>query len=879
MTLKGILQESLEKYRDNILFHYFDQEWKTLTYHDFGEFVKNISFYLSEDEGIKKGDRVGIILENRPEWGTVYFAIVTICAIAVPIDARSSKEEVENLIKDSEAAFIFFSEKTSSLVPDGLKGMNVDSKFFYELVRSKKGRLRIFHYIDYPVSSDIASIIYTSGTTGKPKGVMLSNRNLCYDATAAIKAGIVNEKDNVLSILPLHHTYPFMCTLLVPVMIGASITYPPSLKGPEIISTIKEKGVTILVGVPQILEMIRDGILRRFNEMPFPISISLKAILKLCLYLRREGNINSGKIIFRTLHKRLGPQFRFFTSGGARLDLTVLNDLEAIGFTVLEGYGLTETSPIVTFNLPEKKRPGSVGRPIPSVEIKIINPSESGEGEIAIKGPMVMLGYYKNPEETSRVIVDGWLRTGDLGYLDDEGFLFITGRVKEVIVLSSGKNVYPEDVEKEYLRIPLIKEICVFGIENKGLIESLHALVVPDLECAKKERIANLYEAMKWEISQVTMKLPPHMRIKGFTIYTEPLPRTALGKLKRYLISDLYKSKGLKRKKGEDPEIKADELSKKVAGCIRSVIKEDTPIHLDDNLEIDIGLDSLKRLELVVSLENAFGLRLPDGFASEVITVRDLINRLSREVLKSRGSEEQKIGKAEDQKATELARKIGLYQGRLEKTLVLFLLIIVKALLKSLFRLEVKGIGNIPPHPFIIAPNHSSYIDGFVIAASLPSRSFSRLFFQGFQRYFSGRLSSFFGRLAHVIPIDPETFLGKALEVSSLLIKRGHSLCIFPEGGRTFDGEIMEFKKGIGVLSINNNVPVVPTLIEGTFNALPRGAIFPRFTKIRVIFGKPVYPSEVDFTAKPLSMDEYSFFSFRLRGEVIRLKSQLTTIK
>lgn len=863
MTIANLLQESLEKHRDNIAFNYFDREWNTLTYDEFGQFVSNISLYLTADIGIKKGDRIAIIIENRPEWGIVYFGIVSIGGIAVPIDIRLTPEEIKNLIDDSEAVFAFFSEKTSTLIPEGMRGIDVDSNLYLKLCRSEKRRPEIYQKMDYPLSSDIASIIYTSGTTGKPKGVMLSHRNFCSDARAALQAGIVNEKDNVLSILPLHHTYPFMCTLLVPIIIGASITFPPSLKGTDLISTIKEKGVTVLVGVPQVLEMIRDAILRRFDELPYPIPKILKVILRANLYIRRKAYLNAGKIIFRTIHKRLGHQFRFFTSGGARLDPSVFNDLEAIGFTILEGYGLTETSPIVTFNLPEKRKPGSVGKPIPSVDIKIFNPSESGEGEIAIMGPMIMEGYFKNPDETSRVIVDGWLRTGDLGYLDSEGYLFITGRVKEVIVLSSGKNVYPEEVEKHYLRIPLIKEICVFGLERKGIIESLHAVVVPDFEYARKERIANIYEALKWEINQFNMKLPPHMRIKGFTLHSEALPRTALGKLKRYLISDIYKSKGAKKKE-EDPRIKATELGNKVADCIKSIIRKDTVVRLDDNLEIDLGLDSLKRIELVVCLENAFGLKLPEDFASEIITVEDLINRLREEIRKV-----ERIKPAETK--VEL-RRIGLYQGYIEKAIVLVLLIFLKVILKTFFRLEVRGIKHIPEHPFIIAPNHSSYLDGFVIAASVPYGLFSRLFFQGFQKYFSGRLSAIFGRLAHVIPIDPETFLSRALEISTQLIRKGYSLCIFPEGGRTFDGKIMEFKRGISVLSIDNNAPVVPTFIHGTFDALPRGSRFPRFKKVKVTFGKPLYPSMIDSLTKPDTLDKYKFFADRIREEVIRLK-------
>ncbi|MFN3480943.1 MAG: 1-acyl-sn-glycerol-3-phosphate acyltransferase, partial [Thermodesulfovibrionales bacterium] len=355
------------------------------------------------------------------------------------------------------------------------------------------------------------------------------------------------------------------------------------------------------------------------------------------------------------------------------------------------------------------------------------------------------------------------------------------------------------------------------------------------------------------------------MRIKGFTVHTEPLPRTALGKLKRYLVYDIYRSKKTLRIREEDPRIKADELSNKVAECVRSLIKEDIPIHLEDNLELDLGFDSLRRIELEGLLEDVFDLKLPEGFASEIVIIRDLIIRLREEIEKG-----ERVSPIEPEKEL---KSIGFYQGYFEKSLVFLLLCLIRTLLRVFFRLDIKGVKNIPEHPFIIAPNHSSYLDGFVIAASVPYHVFSRLFFQGFQRYFRGRLTSLFGRLAHVIPIDPETFLSRALEISSTLIRKGCSLCIFPEGGRSFDGNIMEFKKGIGVLSLNNNVPVVPVLIEGTYDALPRGAKIPRLSKIKVIFGEPINPSWFDFTIKPVTIDEYQFFADRLREEVLRLRA------
>lgn len=859
MTIPDLLEESIKRHRENLAFHYFDGGWKTLSYLEFGRSVSSISAYLAEAITVKKGDRVAIISENRPEWCMAYAGIVEAGAVGVPIDAQLGEEETRNLLSDSGATFVIFSEKNRDKIPVELKGLNIDSDLFKEVSKQGKGKQRARLN-----TNDLASIIYTSGTTGRPKGVMLSHRNFCSDAMAAIEAGIVSSRDNVLSILPLHHTYPFMCTFLVPLLIGASITYPISLKGTDLLSTIKDRGVTVLVGVPQVLEIIRNSILKRFDELPFPLSKSLRIILEFSNYMRRKADINIGRFIFRSVHKRLGLQFRFFTSGGARLDPAVFADLEALGFTVLEGYGLSETSPIVTFNPIKKRKPGSVGRPLPSVEIKILNPSESGEGEIAIRGPMVMEGYYKNPEETSKTIVDGWLKTGDLGYLDREGYLFITGRIKEVIVLSSGKNIYPDDVEKEYLKIPLIKEICVFGVEKEGGIESLQGIIVPDFDYARRERIGNIYEALKWEISQASMRLPPYMRIKGFTIYTEPLPRTALGKLKRYLIKEIYQSLGREKRKEEDPRLRVDEVGEKVARSIKHLLRGDVPLRLEDNLELDLGFDSLKRIELVAALEDAFGLKLPETFASEVMTVGDLIERIKEEMRK--GPAEVMV------ESKRVLERMGLHRGVIERALILSILCLLKTIFKTLFRLEVRGISNLPDHPFIIAPNHSSYLDGFVVAAAVPYRIFKGLYFQGFQRYFTGSLSSFFARLARVIPIDPERYLSKAIELSTLLIKKGFSLCIFPEGGRTFDGNIMEFKKGVGLLSIKNNIPVVPTLIEGTYSALPRGAWFPRFSRIRITFGSPLYPSNLDFTMKSATIDEYQFLSKRLREEVLKLK-------
>jgi long-chain acyl-CoA synthetase len=880
--------KSAEKYKDNIAFNYFNGEWKKIGYKEMVQAVKSIASHLI-NIGTKKGDRIAIIAENRPEWCITYLSISLSGGIAVPIDAQLGPEEIRNLFSDSESEVIFYSSKTEENVKKTAEDIlaryslsitliNFDSPNFKDICKTED----IKKYPDIS-EDDVASIIYTSGTTGRPKGVELTHKNFCSDAVAIIEAKLLTQSDNVLSILPLHHTYPFMCTFLVPIFLGITVTYAPSLKGPELLTTIREKGITVLVGVPQLFERIRDGILNKIKQLPAPVPKIMNNILFFCGKLRRSSGINIGKIFFHSAHKALGTRFRFFACGGAKLDPQIMKDLEALGFTVLEGYGLTETSPVVTFNPLAKRKAGSVGKPLPSVEIKIIDPEKKKEldimqeGEIAIKGPMVMKGYYRNPQATEQVLKGGWFYSGDLGYLDKDGYLFITGRSKEIIILSSGKNVYPEEVEKLYLKIPLIKEICVMGVEDKGSVESLRAVIVPDLDYARKAQIGNILEALKWEINNVSLHLPQYMRIKGYTVSPGPLPRTPLGKLRRFMVKDLIKAKSEELKaKIEDKRLLKDEIGRKVAECITPLLKEKVPIHSTDNLELDLGLDSLARIELVVSLEKAFSIKLPETFASEIQTVEELVIKIKEYGVSGLKEIEkmlkwQEILKAEPE--NDDRKKVGLHHGLLDWVIILVSLILLKIFVKTLFRLKVEGIENLPEKgPYIITPNHTSYLDGFCVAAALTSKSFRNLYSLGYQKYFTGRLKESFARLAHVIPVDPETYLSRALQLASYILRNGKSLLIFPEGGRSYDGEMMEFKKGVGILSIELNIPVIPTYIRGSFEALPRGAVWPKFKEIKIKFGKPLYPSDLDFSKKTERMDDYQFFTNELREQVTRLK-------
>ena len=537
----------------------------------------------------------------------------------------------------------------------------------------------------------------------------------------------------------------------------------------------------------------------------------------------------------------------------------------------------------MTFNPLIGRKPGSAGKPLPSVKIKIIA-SDKGEeigvmkeGEITIKGPMVMKGYYKKPAATQQVLKDGWFYSGDLGYVDDDGYLFITGRQKEVIVLSSGKNIYPEEVEKQYSNIQIVKEICVMGLEEKG-VTSLQAVIVPDFDYAKKAQIGNLHEALKWEINNVSLRLPQYMRIKGYTVYSDPLPRTSLGKLRRFMIRDLIKVKSeeLKVKREEDKKLLDDVMGRKVVECIKPLLKGHMPIQSEDNLELDLGLDSLAKIELVVSLEKALSIKLSETFTSDIQTVGELVAKL-----KERGTggirDTEKAPSWKDILMSEPDSgdkgKVGLRQSILARLIIFFGLGLIKIIMKVFFRLKIAGIENLPEKgPYIITPNHVSYLDGFAIGSVFSPKLFRELYTIGLQEFFTGRFKETFAMLAHIIPIDPAAYLNRALQMASFVLRNGKSLLIFPEGGRSYDGELMEFKKGVGILSEELNVPVIPAYIKGSFAALPRGAVRPKFVKIKVTFGRPFYPADLDLSGKPDGMDKYQFFVNELREKVRALK-------
>jgi long-chain acyl-CoA synthetase len=906
-TLHGKLREMVDQFPDRIVMQMKKENvYIKYTYKEFYEVSWSIAHSLLK-AGIKKGDRVAIVLENRPEWGMIYFGIMLAGAIAIPLDPQLGQEEIKFFLNDSESKIAFTSGKLLSLFT-GLANSapSLQKIIALDIEKSSKEVITFSETISAvsdlkPITSmpevsprDTASILYTSGTTGRPKGVMLTHKNFYSNSQSIDKLKFFSDKDNVLSILPLHHSFPFMATLVIPLFSQSKITYISSLKSEELLGCMRETGVTILVGVPQLFYMFYKHILDEIKKIPFLMRAPLSGFIEILWLVRKFTGINLIKPALSKIHRPFGRNLRFFACGGAKLNEEAARFLVKIGFTILEGYGLTETSPVVTFNPLKKQKIGSVGKAIPDVELRIAESDKYGVGEVVIKGPNVMRGYYKEAEETRKVLKNNWFYSGDLGYLDKDRHLYLTGRKKELIVLSSGKNISPVEVESHYAKSPFIKGLCVLAV---GEEEKLMAVITPDLDYYRKVGEVNIYGMIKWDLENLSKQCPPYKRIMGFVVTSEDLPRTRLGKLKRFEIKDRYLDElmgvGL-RKIGEeapltdeDLKILSSRIGKKITETLNKEANLKKQIRLDDHLEIDLGFDSLGRAELMVALEKILKIDIPDFLMAKIFTVKELILEIEKLTLKKglRGEEVLPIRiplslwsdilKADP--AKDIIEKIDLSPGWIAQIFILLVSGILYIIFKIIWQLKVFGIKNLSSdEAFILCPNHGSYLDGFLIAASLPGWLKKHMFFLGFRIYFEVPIIRNIVKLIKIIPIDPAARLVDAMQACAYILRNGKTACIFPEGARSIDGEIKEFKKGIGILAKELNIRLVPVYISGSYESWPRTNRFPIPHPVKIVFGRPQTIEEVKKEGKRQgAKDDYESIALGIRQEVVRLKEKI----
>ncbi|MFC1621589.1 AMP-dependent synthetase/ligase [Candidatus Omnitrophota bacterium] len=527
--------------------------FKELSYIELGQRTVDVSSSLIK-LGIAKNDKIAILSENRPEWAIAYFAIISCAGIIIPLDIKLTEKEIQFILNDTQAKIIFVSEKYLGLI-EGLRDVFPHLKHIIlldetprkDLIQLKDLKLKEGEKKYLPVSrEDTAMIVYTSGTSGIAKGVELTYKNLLFQVVSLSEVVHYTKEDEFLSILPLNHMLEVTGGLIAPLYAGSCITYASTLKISTLQSLMKETHPTAMICVPLILKMFHDAIMKkiqRLSPIKQKIFFLLLAISKLFLKL----NIRIGRLLFKSIHKEFGSILKTFVSGGAPLSLEVEINLNALGFRILQGYGLTETAPVISVNTFKYNKFGSVGKPLPEVEVKILKETlSSSEGEILTCGPHIMKGYFKNQEKTKETIKDTWLHTGDIGYIDKQGYLHISGRLKNLIVLPNGKKIFPEEIESLMLKSPYIKEICILPkTATKGLrkgAEEIYAVIIPNLDLFKpdeRQDTQKIKQKLSKEISCLNKTLSPHKRLIDFEIWpNQALPKTATNKIKRKLVSD-----------------------------------------------------------------------------------------------------------------------------------------------------------------------------------------------------------------------------------------------------------------------------------------------------------------------------------------------------
>lgn len=844
--------------------------------------------------GVRPQDKVAIILNNGPEYTTAFFAIMYTGATAVPLDNQFSDVQIQNILKHCGAKVFITTESIHLKIKKNnlaIQPLLIDTPTFENQINS----VNLNYNFTPSIAKDaLAVIFYTSGTTDNPKGVMLTHANLLSNVSALQELNIAQTKDSVISILPLHHAYSFTVTLLTPLFSGAKIVYPPSLNSADLLSCLREEKINVFVGVPQVFSLIHRSIDTKVKQLAPVKKWIVQHLAKVLYAFRKMTGINASKKLFKNMHAVFGDQLRYLISGGAKLDPEIATDFLKWGFTILEGYGLTETSPVVSFNLPGKYKIGSVGVPLKNVEIKIADPDAKGEGEVAIKGPNVMLGYYASPEQTAAVIKDGWFYTGDVGVIDSEGFLKLVGRRKEIIVLSNGKNINPEEVEKYYAQNPYVKEIAVLPTQSETLkgVEQLGAVVVVNEDQMKANNEINVYERLKWQLENLSAKLKSYQRISGFVISKENLPRTRLGKIKRYQLSELYRNLSQSHSSTsitdqavqEDPAdmIQINETTRLALAQLEDVVGR--KVNLKDHLELDLGLDSLTRIELLLNLQERLKFTLTDEQSMEFYLcqrVEELVNQLQKFVSDQwQASQTQNTLQwstvLKEQPSAETLQKIKTTFTWWEMLINLLFISIFKILFKLFFFLKTEGRDNLPDKgPYLICPNHTNYLDGLIIFSALPYKVILNTYFVGYANFFENRIVGPFIKIGRLIPIEINHNLTEFFKACSYIFSRSMILCYFPEGQRSIDGQLNEFKKGVGILVKELNLPVVPVYIEGALEVWPRGQKWPKiFLPIKVKFGPILTPEKLGAQVTPIgkNIDCYKYVAKNLQQEILKLK-------
>jgi long-chain acyl-CoA synthetase len=857
---------------------------ESCTYAELRRMAESVGRWITEN-GFARGSRLAIVADNHPRWVAAYLGTIAAGCVVVPLDTALHADQLTKLLKDSGSSALFCDARHGQESRDAVADLHIG------LVLMDPDRMaeRAVHEIwlgDLPsifaggpgkfqpapsAPDDLASLLYTSGTTADPKGVMLTHSNFLGEVDAVFNWVDISPSDALLGVLPMFHVLAQMANLLLPLVKGARVVYLETLNTTELLRALQERNITVFAVVPQFFYLIHERIFQEVEKRGALTQKMFKSLMRVNRTLRKVG-INAGAVLFGKVHETLGKKMRYLVTGGSRFDPEIAQDFSDLGIDVLQAYGLTETTAAVFANLPESNVIGSVGKALKGVEAKIVYTADDlqshedngpGAGEIALRGALVMKGYWNRPDATAAVLRDGWFYTGDLGHFDADGNLFLTGRKKELIVLSNGKNIYPEEVEAHYLKSPYIKELAVIGLEGKpgegG--DRLHAVIVPNFDVLRQKKIVNAKEVIRYDVESLSQQIASTKRIGSYEIWQDDLPRTTTRKIKRFEVEKRVKAKQTwkvandselpnERPLTADETAWLDQPDVQRALTIVSEAAHAAPPALrpGHNLELDLGLDSMQRVELLRQIEEQIGGNVEESQLAQIYSVRDLVDA----VLQSAASGETaprtrttfagwKAILAEAPDATEVLPLVR--PQPLSNAFWYMLSRLIQVIALDRFDLQVRGIEKLPvTGPYILSSNHQSYIDSLILASVLPPRVFDKVFAVGTSEIFGQGLML---RLAHslrVVVVDPDANLIPAMRAGAFGLRQGRPLILYPEGERSIDGTPKVFKKGAAILSIHMQTPIVPVAIEGFYKAWPRNKPFQKFAPLKMVFGDPIVP-------------------------------------
>ncbi|MBE6343149.1 MAG: long-chain fatty acid--CoA ligase [Lentimicrobiaceae bacterium] len=759
-----------------------------------------------------KPEKILICAQNSPEWCFAFYGAMRCKSIVVPLDAQSTKKEIEYVINDCRPDIVFISDDKKEMFADmNLHDARLMTKDDVALFDDKN-----IPATDIPLGNleDVMLINYTSGTTGNPKGVMLTYKNVMFNIDSVSKqVPIFQEDSNVMVLLPLHHILPLLGSLVAPLYMGGTLHIAEAMNAESIIKTLNAGKVSIIIGVPRLYDMLVKGVMSKINA-----SFVTRLLYKITKLI---GSDAVSRVIFSSVHKKFGGHLKYLVSGGAALSVETATILKTLGLYVLEGYGMTETAPMISFTRPGRRKIGYAGELLPNIEAKIAE-----NGEICVKGDNVMKGYYKREEETAQIIKDGWLHTGDMGILDKYG-LKITGRIKEIIVTSNGKNINPELLEKEFLNES--KYVHEIGIFLSGDI--LHAAIRPEMTAVRQSSLDDMDALIKSEVERFNAEQPQYKRIKQYHIMSEELPKTRLGKVQRFLLPHLID------KPKTHTEQESLEGKSEVYKMLKAFVEDETKTiaNENDHFEIDLSMDSLSKVSLLAYIENTFGINMNEEQMENLNTLAKLTDYIEKN--------EHTFNTTNITWKDILATKVDV---KLEKPGITqwCTYTFTKILFSICYRFRFKGNKKLPNSPCIIVANHRCAIDGFLITYNFSRKENKDIFFFAKEKHWRTKIAQFFARKNNIILMDINKNVRQSLQEMCAVLKKGKNIVIFPEGTRSRDNKMKKFKETFAILSKELNVPIIPVAIAGSESACYGGSIIPKFwKKIDIEVLEPVMPS------------------------------------